>query len=631
MNRERSWIEIDLSNYIANLDNIKSFMESKQDFLQIIKADAYGHGAYQIAKTAIEQGAKLLGVANFDEGSLIRYQGIESDILILSPSLDSEIDSIIEHNLIPTINDIEFAHKVNSAASKLNKVVKVHINIDTGMNRSGVRADSALDFIQEISKLKGVQIDGLFTHFAESENDSIFTLQQYNLFCQTIDIIIKEIPELQINYLHCSNSCGVINYNFPRMNLVRIGILSFGIYTTPELKEKIKLSPVMRFKTTVSQIKLAKCGEYISYNRTYQTETEMPYAILPIGYADGYDFMLSNRGVVLHNNRLLPIRGKVTMDMTLIESPENNNINIGDEVLLFGSSQLRIEQLTKLYSGSPYELATQIGKRAKRYYFFEGKIESEEPLLRRDFYTPDFSDKRLSKVIEEALHKRISSNEISNLLFKEIITKYIANSDQNIAYRKNFNHTIEFKLSDEFPEFYEVHTVLSYTKRLNSSSFIIACATDLETLNHYFQKSDVEYRWLLAENIQLTQKAFSISNIQVNNTPVTVKTIKHKNSLEYQCSSPKLQDVVGTETQFYIETKTYYPKSSHQLSVYITEPTQGVNITFKYPKTISKVETITILSGEGKYPNIDNKKNEIQVNTGISNWLFPNSGVVFSY
>lgn len=631
LDKERSWIEINLSHFENNLKAIKKFLSSNQEILQIIKADAYGHGAYQIAKHALKNGASMLGVANADEALLIRYNNIQAPILILSPSLDSEIENIVKHNLIPSVNDLTFARKLDEFAGHTNKKIKIHLNIDSGMNRSGIRADEALAFCYQLSKLPNLIVDGIFTHFAESESNYNFTNQQYQLFTSTLDNLLQEIPTINPTYLHCSNSCAVVNYNFARMNLVRLGILSFGIYPQKTLKDKISLKAVMKFITKISQIKIAKESEYIGYNLTYQAKQDIKYAILPIGYADGYNYLLSNKGKVLYKKLLLPILGKVTMDMITIDISEMNNLKLGDKVVLFGEDKLKIEDLAQLYAGSPYELATQTGKRAKRYYYYDNEILAIEPRLRREFYSPDFSANKLSLIIKKALNTRINSSELSKVLFSEIINNFIQESDSNISYRTSFNHHIKFSLSKEYPNFYEVHTDLTYTKTLTEADFIIACASNSQTLDSYFRNPKVEYRWLLTDELSLNPDSFIIRDISVNNIPAKITTIANANVLEYRCTNKEYINLIGSKCNFHIKTKTLYPRNSHQLSVFVSEPTKGVRISFEFPSELKKVDTVTLLSGQGKYPNILEDKNIIRVESGEDNWILPNSGVIFTF
>ena len=403
MQNDRSWTEINLTNFEHNLNELKKFLPANTQIMQIVKADAYGHGAFEIAKKSIRCGVKFFGVANADEGAILRYQGINEPILILSPSLISEIDSIIENNLIPTISSIEFAESLNKSA---NQEIKIHINIDTGMGRSGFYYSEALEKIQQLRKMENLQIEGIFSHFSAAENDEEYTKFQTERFQQILDLL-----NFQPKYIHIANSSGVITSKNEFANLVRIGLLSYGIYTDDYLKEKIKLKPVMTFKSRISQIKFAEKDDAIGYNRTYISNKKIKYAILPIGYADGYDFLLSNKGKVLIQNKLCNVIGKVSMDMIAIDISDIPNAKIGEDVVLLGdeNESIKAENLTKLYQGSSYEILCQIGRRAKRYYQENGEIISSSPLLRREFVSRDYSDKKLR------LQKKSTSSTRTNL------------------------------------------------------------------------------------------------------------------------------------------------------------------------------------------------------------------------
>ncbi|HNX01831.1 MAG TPA: alanine racemase, partial [Candidatus Cloacimonadota bacterium] len=361
---DRSWTEINLNNFEFNLQELKSFIPENTSLMQIVKADAYGHGALEISKIALKMGATLLGVANAEEGSLLRYQGISAPILILSPSLVSEIPAIIENDLLCTISDLVFAEALNREAIKKKKVVAVHIKIDTGMHRSGFALKDTEKIFDAISFMEGLSINGIFSHFAASESDPEFTMKQASDFVNALMSLPKR-PE----YVHIANSAAVLSYNIPYMNLVRLGLMSYGIYPSPSYKEKIELKPVMQFKTKISLIKYVRKGESVGYNRIFVAKSDIKVAILPVGYADGYDFQLSNRGYALIKTVLCPIIGKISMDMTAVDISRIYQISVGEEAVLLGGDEeeLHAESLASLYDGNSYELLCQIGRRAKRY------------------------------------------------------------------------------------------------------------------------------------------------------------------------------------------------------------------------------------------------------------------------
>jgi len=621
MKNDRSWTEIDLTNFKDNIDELKKFFHPQANFMQIVKADAYGHGAFQISRKAIECGAVSLGVANMQEGLLLRYQGIKIPIVILSPSMENEIEQILENDLIPTISTFDFAEKLNKSGK-----CKIHINIDTGMGRSGFNYKSALENINEIKKLENLEIDGIFSHFSSAEEDPEFTKLQFDRF----EKILSKLDYLP-KFIHISNSSGVITFPNKFTNLVRLGLLSYGIYSNTEMKNKVKLKPVMTFKSCITQIKNAKKGDSIGYNRTYIASDNMKYAILPVGYADGYDYLLSNRGKVIFKNKVCKIVGKISMDMTAIDVSKVAEAKVGDEVVLLGDDDENItaENLTSLYNGLSYELLSQIGRRAKRYYKENDKIIDSSPLLRRDFMPKDFSDNKLGNIIETAIEQRLQSKEIANLVHEDILKRLFAEKDKDIQYRHNFKHSIKFEESKEFPKYFFTKTNLSFSKELQNDHFSVACAKTENDLEKYFLRNDVEYRWLLDNSVDLNEMFFNITSVKVNDIELYNEMKIADGCIEIKCYHPKLKDLVGKEVDFSISTKTYYPKNSHQLSVYIIEMTQGVDISFE--SDLKNVEAVPIFSGKSKFPKIGKSNNKISISTDKDEWVFPTSGVVFVY
>lgn len=621
MKYDRSWTEIDLSNFEFNLNSLKKYFYPQADFMQIVKADAYGHGAYQIARKAIECGAISLGVANVQEGILLRYQGINVPIVILSPSMENEIDLIKQNDIIPSVSTLEFAKKLNEKGN-----FKIHINVDTGMGRSGFSYENALKNIQKINKLKNIEIEGIFSHFSSAEDNQEYTELQSDRFEKLLDKIA-----IHPKFIHISNSSGVITFHNKYANLVRLGLLTFGVYSNKALKSKIEIKPVMTFKSHISQIKKAKQGYPIGYNRTFISPKAIKYAILPIGYADGYDFLLSNNGKVKIRDRICDIIGKISMDLTAIDVTDNPELEIGDEVVLLGDDDdiISVENLTSLYHGLSYEMLAQIGRRAKRYYKENNKIIDSSPILRRDFMPKDFSDSKLGNIIETAIEQRLQSKEIANLVHKDILKRLFVEKDRDIHYRRNFKHSIKFEDSDEFPDYFLTTTNLSFSKKLQNDFFKVVCAKSEADLEKYFLRNDVEYRWLLDNSIDLKEMYFSVTSVMIDNTELYNEMKIANGCIEIKCYHSSLKNLVGKEVDFSISTKTYYPKNSKQLSIYIIDMTKGVNITFE--SKLKDVEAIPIFSGKNKFPKITNKNNIISISTDKDEWVMPTSGVVFTY
>jgi len=629
-NIDRSWTEIDLDNFKSNYNNLRKFLPENRSIMQIVKADAYGHGAFQIARKAVEAGARFLGVANADEGMQLRIRKIDLPILILSPSLDTELEQLIKYDLTPTISDIGFAERLNIKAQDLGIIKKVHININSGMGRCGIPIVNGLQVFKRLYYLNNLEIEGIFSHYSSSEDDIRYTEKQAEKFKEFI-LNLKYVPE----FIHIANSSAVVNFNDDFTNLVRIGLLSYGIYTDNKVEDKIDLKPVMAFKSYIIQVHTAQINESIGYNRTFICSRKTRYAVLPVGYADGYDYLLSNRGKVLINNKMCDVIGKVSMDLITVDITDHPNVKKMDEVVLLGHDrkELRAENLTKLFNGSSYELLCQIGRRAKRYFKENGKIIASSPLLRRDFVSSDYSNIKLNRIIEAAIGERLHNKEMANLLYNDFLEKFIAERDLDIHYRKCFKHTVEFKdhPNPVMSDYYSVETTLKFSKILQNDYFYVACARNEEILERYFLRKDVEYRWLLDESIVLDKNFFNISEVKVNGIELNIESKVEKGCLELYCYHKKMKELVNRKVDFSISTRTYYPKKYNQLAVFISEMTQGVEINFKYGDLLQNVEAIPIFSGKNKFPLLQKNKGNFKISSPDDEWIFPVSGVVFVY
>lgn len=625
--KERSWVEIDLAAFRANLRALKAFLKRKQGFIQIVKADAYGHGAAEISRIALAEGAVALGVANPEEGKLLRIQGCKAPILILSPSLENEIPAILDFRLTPTISDRSFARKYDQAASGRGVVAKAQLKLDSGMHRSGALEKIFVSLWNYCQNLPNMEIEGVFSHFAASEDDPDYSQKQEQLFLQ-----ILNQNDIHPPFVHLANSSALINGLGNSVGLCRLGILSYGIYTHPSQLSKIALQPVMTFKSVLLQLKRINAGDYVGYNKTWQARRDTRYAVVPVGYADGYDFLLSNRGMVSVKGLLCPVIGKVSMDMICVDVTDVKTAKAGDEVILLGNSQddLRAENLAGQYQGSSYELLCQVGRRAKRYYYEGNKILSSSPLSRRDFVSSDFPDAKLNQIIQSAISQRLDSKEIGELISREILRAFFYDKDREIHYRKNFKHHIRIEKS-EFTGYFRATTTLSFDKILQNDYFIVACANTDQALKSYFRRKDVEYRWLMDDNFDLNPDVFQLTSVRINDLDLSTSITYCKACMEIRCGHPGLKELVGTEVRFTIDTSTLYPTSSHQLSVFITELTHGVKISFSHPASLAWIECIPIFSGRNKYPTVLRSARAITLSTKAEEWVFPQSGVVFAY
>ncbi|HJD40397.1 MAG TPA: alanine racemase [Candidatus Blautia stercoripullorum] len=370
--------DIDLDAFIFNLNSIKNNIKEETQIITVLKADGYGHGALPLAKEA-EKEPRVWGiaVATVEEAMELRRGGIKKPLLILGYTYEEDYDLIAEEELRPTVFKLSMAKKLSQAALRKGKTVKAHIKIDTGMSRIGYRdLEKAVPEILEISRLPGLEIEGLFTHFARADEKektpAYLQLEKYQAFQKAL----KEAG-LKIPLCHCSNSAGIIRMPEANMDAVRAGIILYGLYPSEDVeKEPVPLKPLMTLKSHIAYIKTLEPGVQISYGGTYTTQKETRVATIPVGYADGYARGLSNKGWVLIRGKKAPVLGRICMDQFMVDVTEIPEARELDEVILLGKSgdqQITMEELGELSGRFNYEFACCISKRVPRIYFKGGK------------------------------------------------------------------------------------------------------------------------------------------------------------------------------------------------------------------------------------------------------------------
>ena len=370
--------DIDLDAFRFNLDSIKKNINENTQIITVLKADGYGHGAVPLAKEA-EKEERVWGiaVATVEEALELRRGGIKKPLLILGYTYQEDYDLIAAEELRPTVFKLSMAQELSRAALRKNKTVKIHIKIDTGMSRIGYRdLEKSVPEILEISRLPGLEIEGLFTHFARAdEKETTPAYQQLEKY-QAFQKALKEAG-LKIPLCHCSNSAGIIRMPEANMDAVRAGIILYGLYPSEEVeKEPVPLKPLMTLKSHIAYIKTLEPGVQISYGGTYTTQKETKVATIPVGYADGYARGLSNKGWVLIRGKKAPILGRVCMDQFMVDVTDIPEARELDEVMLLGKSQdqqITMEELGELSGRFNYEFACCISKRVPRIYFKGGK------------------------------------------------------------------------------------------------------------------------------------------------------------------------------------------------------------------------------------------------------------------
>lgn len=375
-----TWAEINIDNLAHNMKEIRKNTREETLVTAVVKADAYGHGAIEAGRVFLKNGANRLAVATLREGIELRKAGIEAPILILGATPNSEDELGVKWNLIETIFSYEKAQNLSKVAKKNNKIVDIHIKIDTGMGRIGfLPRKETIEEIKAINELPNIRIEGIFTHFARAdEKDKTFTREQFKRFRW----VIEELEEIGINIpiKHVSNSAGIIDLPEYNLDMVRSGIINYGLYPSDEVnKENIKLKPAMTLKTRISNIKKVPKNTGISYGHTFITEKDSIIGTIPIGYADGFTRLLSSKGEVLVNGKKVPILGRICMDQSMIDLTDVDNVNIGDEVVIFGEddeSSISIEEVAEKLDTINYEIVCMVGRRIPRVYKRNGEITS---------------------------------------------------------------------------------------------------------------------------------------------------------------------------------------------------------------------------------------------------------------
>ena len=378
---KRAWAEIDLDAIENNIKEIRRHVGDKPKIMGVVKADGYGHGYLEVAKTLLENGADSLGVAFLDEAIQLRLCGIDTPILILGNTPSKYAEELIENDIMPNCYTKELAVAMSNAGAKLNKAGKIHIKIDTGMGRVGFRYTEdekinkqTVDEIIEISKLPYLEIDGLFTHFAiADDDDDEYTMLQYNRF-NTLCSRIREAG-VKVPLCHCCNSAALMRFPEFHMDMVRPGIILYGLMPSDFVsKDILNLKPAMSLKAQITNIKTVEKGTSVSYGRKFKTKNnETKIATVPIGYADGYSRILSDKTEMIVKGKKCKQVGNICMDQCMIDVTNVHNIDKGDEVIIFGREGVTVDDLAEWLETINYEVSCVIGKRIPRIYTKDGK------------------------------------------------------------------------------------------------------------------------------------------------------------------------------------------------------------------------------------------------------------------
>lgn len=381
MNIYRVCARIDLDAFEHNVNEIKKKIGEDTVLTGVVKTNAYGHGAVVLGKELERLGAGWLAVACVDEGIELRKNGIHLPVLVLGFTSPDQYGDLLDFDITPTVFSFEMALAMDKAAAKAGKKLKVHIKLDTGMGRIGfsVCHESAGEILK-ISRLEHIEIQGMFTHFAcadmAGEKYAKVTQNQFDLYCK-MENWLRE-SGLEIPLKHCANSAGIMESSRMYKDMVRAGIILYGLYPSDEVsRDSLALKPVMSVKSHVTYIKTVGSGQGISYGHTYMTSSPTVVATIPVGYGDGYPRLLSNNGYVLIHGQKAPIIGRICMDQFMVDISHIKNVEVGDEVTLVGrdgNEIITLDDLAALTGTISYELACDVGRRVPRLYVRNGKV-----------------------------------------------------------------------------------------------------------------------------------------------------------------------------------------------------------------------------------------------------------------
>lgn len=369
-----TWAEIDLDAIAFNVAAFKRHVGERVKIIAVVKANAYGHGAVPVAKTALQAGAAMLAVHRAIEGAELRQAGIQAPILIMGYTPPDGAELIVQQRLTPSLMTIEFAQALSERASASGVRIPVHVKVDTGMSRYGLMPEEVVDFLRALALLPGISFEGLFTHFATADwADPTYTLKQLALF-NAVRLAAQSVG-LAAPMVHAANSAAMMKLPQAHFDAVRPGIAMYGLDPSSEWPPVFEIRPALTLKSKVSRVRTLPVGAGVSYSRTYVTTKPTRAALVPVGYGDGYHRILSNRSQVLIRGRRAPLIGRVCMDQFVVDVSDIPDVQQDDEVVLIGqqgNEHIRAEEVAALAETINYEVTTSLLPRVARVYLRRG-------------------------------------------------------------------------------------------------------------------------------------------------------------------------------------------------------------------------------------------------------------------
>lgn len=370
--RRPAWAEVDLEAIIHNMQEIRRIVQPTAEIMAVLKANGYGHGAVEVAQVVLNSGATRLGVATLGEALKLRAEGIEAPILILGYTPEEQVETAIDSEITQTVFSARMAGFISRAAVKKGRLAAIHLKIDTGMGRIGfLPGAESIKEIQEIAAMPGLYLEGIFTHFAMADQgDKTFSREQWRKFSTMISDL--EAAGIHFPIKHAANSAAIIDLPETHLDMVRAGIIIYGLYPSQEVaREKIKLRPAMSLKAQVAYVKKLPPGASVSYGRRFVAEEEVVIASLPMGYADGFPRALSNQAEVLIRGQRVRVAGTVCMDQFMVDATCVPGVQAGDEAVIIGvqgGEEITVEEVAERLQTINYEVVCMLSERIPRRY-----------------------------------------------------------------------------------------------------------------------------------------------------------------------------------------------------------------------------------------------------------------------
>jgi len=398
-----SWVEVRLDNIVHNVREIRNLIGPDVKLLAVVKANGYGHGGIASSWAALKGGADFLGVGSAQEGVELFRAGISENIVVLGGCFEDQADMVVDCGLIQAVHNRDILQILNRKALRAGKIIRVHLKVDTGMGRLGFRPEEALKVYKEALNLKGIKIEGLLSHLAISEESSSNSAEmQIGRFNR----LRKEFLEsgAEVKYWHICNSGGTVNFPEAHHNMVRCGLLIYGLYPFINPYPEIQLKPALTWKSRIVSLKKIYKGESVSYGGKWRAEKDELIGVVPLGYHDGFDRKFFNKAELLVGNRRVSVVGDICMDNLMIRVTECRDLKIGDEVILIGRSgdqYISFHEMAERAGTISYEIMSRIGRRVARIYLWKEKRVAISTFLNPVIDTEIFKRIEDSIIIED--------------------------------------------------------------------------------------------------------------------------------------------------------------------------------------------------------------------------------------